>query len=236
MKKVILRVRPTAFSLIELVVVIAIIAIIASFTVPAANSVLRGSSMTQASQMLTDQISLARQLALGKNRAIEVRFYQFGDPESPGETVADPNKGRYRSMQLFEVVESGVAVPIDKIQRLPSTVVMNMSAELSTLIGGPGQTPLSPTGRDPELPRGVKNSYKYVSFRFNQDGSTNLRGTDVTDPDRKLLWFLTIHNDAPPNYDKITELKDSRGERIDFFTIQIDPVSGATKGYRPTAG
>ena len=83
----------SAFSLIELVVVIAIIAIIATFTVPAATTILKGSAMTQASQTLTDQISFARQRALSRNLAVEVRFYQYADPEAPGETASDPTTG-----------------------------------------------------------------------------------------------------------------------------------------------
>lgn len=211
----------TAFSLIELVVVIAIIALIATFTVPAATSILRGSAMTQAQQMLTDQISLARQFALSKNRSVEVRFYQLADPEQPGETAINPSTGQFRALQIFEIVESGVGVPIDKVQRMPSTVIMNQTNQLSSIIGAAGQMPAKdPTNKDPELPRGVGKNYKYVAMRFQPDGSTTLGATGS--------WFLTIHNlsdgatitSPPPN----------------FFTIQIDPVSGSTKGFRPTAG
>ncbi len=190
----------SAFSLIELVVVIAIIAIVASFTVPAATSILRGSAMTQAQQMLTDQISLARQYALSKNRPVEVRFYQIADPEQPGEDATKPETGQFRAMQLFEVVESGVGVPLDKVQQLPSTVIMNPNIDLSTIIKGPNQTIQTPTTKDPELPRGVKRNYKYVALRFQPDGSTTLGATDK--------WFLTIHNlsdgptitQPPPNF------------------------------------
>ena len=105
MKNQPLPARRSAFSLIELVVVIAIIAIIATFTVPAATTILRGSALTQASQTLTDQISFARQRALSRNLAVEVRFYLYADPEAPGETVNTPTTGQYRAIQLFEVVE-----------------------------------------------------------------------------------------------------------------------------------
>lgn len=230
MKKPILAAPRSAFSLIELVVVIAIIAIIATFTVPAATTILRGSAMTQASQMLTDQISLARQMALSRNRAIEVRFYVYADPEAPGEdpkatlNTADPTgggKAQFRGLQLFEIVESGVAVPLDKPQRFPVTVVMN-AGPLSTLIAAATQKPYKVwTSKDPELPRGVSKNYLYTSFRFQQDGSTNLTATGS--------WYLTIHN-------LTDKLATPTTPPPNFFTIQIDPVSGSTKGFRPTAG
>ena len=69
-----------AFSLVELLVVITIIAIIAGFAVPAVTGIMRGSALTQASQLLTDQLSMGRQLALSKNRAVEVRIYKYADP------------------------------------------------------------------------------------------------------------------------------------------------------------
>ena len=212
----------SAFSLIELVVVIAIIAIIATFTVPAATTILKGSAMTQASQTLTDQISFARQRALSRNLAVEVRFYQYADPEAPGETATDPTTGQYRGMQLFEVVESGVAIPIGKPERLPISVVIEPSATFSTLISGTGQTAITPQPNDnnPELPRGVKKSYKYVAFRFQQDGSTNLAPASQ--------WFVTIRN--------LTDKVTGTTPPPNFFTLQIDPVSGAVKGFRPTAG
>ena len=221
MKKPHVSPRRAAFSLIELVVVIAIIAIIATFTVPAATTILRGSALTQASQTLTDQISYARQRALSRNLAVEVRFYQYADPEAPGEKVSDPTTGQYRAMQLFEVVESGVAVPLDKSQRLPISVVIEPNATFSTLISAASQIPAKrPVASDPELPRGVAKNYNYVSFRFQQDGSTNLAPA--------TQWFVTIRN--------LTDKVTGSTPPPNFFTLQIDPVSGAVKGFRPTAG
>ena len=217
MKKHLLPAQRTAFSLIELIVVIAIIAIIATFTVPAATTILRGSAITQASQSLTDQISLARQLALSRNRAVEVRFYQYADPEAPGEMITDQTTWKYRAIQLFEIVESGVAIPLDKPQRLPVSVVIEPNIVFSTLIPA---TPTKPTATDPDLPRGIlKANYRYASFRFLQDGSTNLSASST--------WFVTIRN--------LTDSVVGTKPPANFFTIQIDPVSGAIKGFRPTA-
>ena len=79
-----------AFSLVELLVVMAVIAIVAGFAVPAVTTMLKGSQLTQGSQMVVDQIALARQTALSRNRSVEVRFYKFADPEIPGEDVKKP--------------------------------------------------------------------------------------------------------------------------------------------------
>ncbi|MCE9608934.1 MAG: Verru_Chthon cassette protein D [Chthoniobacter sp.] len=212
-----------AFSLLELLVVILIIAIIARFTVPAVTGIIRGSAITQSSQMLTDQFSLARQQALSRNRAIEVRIYQYADPEVPGEAVATATTWQYRAFQMFEVVESGVAVPLAKMERLAGSVIINPSVTFSTIIAGTGQTAKVPVAtKDPSLPRGVGNNYKYVSFRFLPDGSTSLS------PTYSAGWFLTIHNASDKAAGSVPP--------ANFFTLQLDPVSGSSKSFRPTAG
>ena len=111
--------RLRGFSLVELIVVMVIISIIATFVVPAASTIIRGSQITQAAQMITDQISFARQIALTKNKTIEVRFIKYADPETPGEDVRNPDSGRFRAIQLMEVTEAGIAVPTSKLQVIP---------------------------------------------------------------------------------------------------------------------
>src|SRR5947209_2150985 len=93
-----------AFSLMELVVVISIIAIISVFVAPQAAQILKGSTLTQGSTILTDQIRLAREIAVTKNRKVEVRFYQYADPEMPGESSSDSTTWQYRALQVFEIM------------------------------------------------------------------------------------------------------------------------------------
>jgi uncharacterized protein (TIGR02596 family) len=217
-----------AFSLIELIVVIAIIVLIAGFTVPAATTILRGSALSQASNTIVGQISLARQQALTKNRAVEVRFYRFADPETPGEDVSNPSSGKFRALQLFEVLENGVAVPLDKPQMLPNNVVFAYAEEeggLSSIIDkAKAGTPKRPGTDDraaPRLPRGIDYKYEFVSFRFLQDGSTDLTPTDT--------WYVTLIG-------LTDKLPAPNRPPANFFTVQVDPVSGSTRTFRPTAG
>ena len=208
-----------AFSLLELIAVILIIGIVAAFVTPAASTILRGSQLTQATQVLTDQIVLARQLALTKNCSVEVRFIRFTDPEIPNDLGPDGQPGAYRAIQCFEILDNGAKVPMDKPQLLPQSVVMNSGA-LSSLLNSNPNPPVGPdTQKDPELPRGVKHNYTFVTFRFSPDGSTNLSAIGGA------VWFVTLHN--------LNDTPTGSSPPSNFFTLQIDPVSGTTKSYRP---
>lgn len=227
--------RTRAFSLIELVVVIAVLAILAAFSVPAVTSMLQGSSLTQASQLLVDQVNLARQLALSKNTIIEVRFYRYGDPDTPGEDVTKPEDGQFRAMQLFEVLTNGAAIPAGKFEEFPNSVTLAADREkpdsgISSLLDKGSLKKQEDLGKKdpyhnsiPELPKGIKKQYEFVSFRFMPDGSTTLGPT--------TLWYITMHgvNDRPKSKDGKVAPPDN------FFTLQIDPVTGATKIFRPVA-
>jgi uncharacterized protein (TIGR02596 family) len=227
--------RRAAFSLIELLIVVAIIGVIAGFGVPALQGVLRGSALTTASGQLTDTINLARQHAITKNRIVEVRFYRFGDPEVPGETATDPTTGQFRAFQYFELNDSGTIIPVGKFQRLPDTIIMNPGLKLSSLLGEMPERLIKSSDSgfkkdiNPELPRGVKQNYDFVWFRFLPDGSTDLAPTGKAGGESQGgKYFITIHtlNDR-------TRTQSDTVPPPDFFTWQIEPVSGTSKTFKP---
>lgn len=226
--------RNSGFSLIELMIVIFIIIIIAAFVVPAASTVLRGSQLTQGEQILYDQLSLARQYALSKNHPVEVRFIRYADPETPGEANADgsigaPTNGNYRAIQVFETFDAidtttgdFVRAPLDKPAILPQSIVLDKGT-LSTIIsqvagGNAGPASGTPSSKDPQMPRNVGSKYDFVYFRFMPDGSTNMAQSGTS-------WCVTLHN--------INDVVSGNIPPANFYTIQIDPVSGAMKQYRP---
>jgi uncharacterized protein (TIGR02596 family) len=209
------KAKPLAFTLIEMMVVIAIIAIIAAFVTPVAGSLLKASQLTQAGHLLVGQLSLARQTALSKSLPVEVRLYRFADPEIPGE-----NKAKYRAFQLFEVQANGAILPLGQMSRLPQTVIIDSSEALSSILNQTQRPASKPAASAPRV-AGVEYAYEYVAFRFRPDGSTDLR--EPAEPAKR--WFLTLHgiNDGdarptpPPN----------------FQTVQINPYNGNIRTFRP---
>ncbi|MEI6071369.1 MAG: Verru_Chthon cassette protein D [Verrucomicrobiae bacterium] len=200
-----------AFSLLELLVVIAIIALLTGLLAPAVSSTTRGSQLIRGGDKALAVLSLARQTALTKNQPVEVRFYQYGDPEVPGESASSPASGKFRAIQAFKIDDNGDAKPIGKIETLPTSIIMDSGATLSTLLGT--TTNLSPA---PAIPR-VGTSYNCCAFRFLADGSANLPKTDT--------WFVTFHN--------ILDSDKLGTPPANFITIQIDPANGSMKTWQP---
>jgi len=228
--------RQTAFSLVELLVVVAVIAVIVAFAIPAANSMLRGSQLTQGSQSLGDQVAFARQAAISRNRPVEVRFYRYADLDTPGEKIDRKETWKFRAFQLFEILENSAALPIGQMQRLPNMVVAD-NDRYSTLLRDSLRGPYRDASLDkttPEIPVKygdliVGRQYEYVSFRYLPDGSTDLPPTTSrSDQNNEVSsgdsWYITL-----------VGLNDQQKDinTVNFYTLQIDPVSGSTKSYRP---
>ena len=165
---------PGAFSLIELLVVVAIFSIMVALVIPAFTQVRAAGVLTRGGQVLADQIALARQEASTTNRDIEVRIVDVG--------------GVYRAVQLWIRGEPATR-PIGRIEQLPDGVVFSSNTSLSPLLGA------SPIVSGTAV-FGALGSCPYKGFRIRADGTLDA-GVTLSNN------FLTVQsaNDVtvPPN-------------------------------------
>ena len=199
------------FTLIELLVVLLIISIVMTMTVPQLNSSLRGMQLNQSAELITSEIRLARQMALTKNHTIDVRFYQYADPESGVATQY------FQALQSFDLADDGTAKPIGKMHKLPSSIMIDSSTQLSTLLDASLVKTWSAGDPKLSLP-GIDTNYNAYAFQFRPDGSANLS------VDGKQ-WFLTLHYRI--DGDNLQSLPHN------FAIIQIDPWNGQGRVFRP---
>ncbi|CAN5794350.1 hypothetical protein BH09VER1_BH09VER1_19320 [soil metagenome] len=206
--------RRDAFSLIEMLVVIAIILILAVGLIPAMTSITRAYQLTASTDNLVGGLMLGRQSALTRGAAVQVRLYKLPDynqSETTGALMV------YRGLQCF--VEGDVTVtngtnlttliPITRPIYFKSPVVVLNDAARSTILS------LTNSQADLNLPPYNKN-YQFISFRFKPNGQTDLADTANT-------LTVVLQNDALVN----------GGFPLNFRTVRIGSPSGIVQSYRP---
>lgn len=176
--------KKRAFSLVELLVVVAIIATLSVLAVPAITSVTKGTALTRATQVVADQFTLARQEATGKNRDVQVRFiWKSGQPDG------------WRGVQLWAASPNDVTDyrPVGRITWLPDGTLISGVSTMSPLMAAPTMpvTNAAFPGR---------GSTRYCGFRFRAGGGTDLSFNTISN-------FVTVVYDhdatastAPANY------------------------------------
>ena len=208
-----------AFTLVELIAVMAIIVILIGIVAPPVVSSLGGSQLTQATQQVMGQFASARQTALSKNRPVEVRLYKYIDAGSA--------TAQYRAYQALVFNEDGTYSPSDRVQKLPPSIIINNTSSLTSFIGAGNQTggTSSLTETTPATGNTLPNlpaSYTYIAFQFRPDGSTSLIGYTSADPNNPKLWYLTL-----------CDQKSTAVPPTNYSTVEIDPANGDVRLYRP---
>ncbi len=205
-----MSIQRRAFSLVELLIVISIILVLATLALPAFNNFGRANTLSACGQSLVDTLSLARQTALTRSRPVQVRFYKLPDIL---QASGDPSD--YRGIQLFLVDGSGTNA-LTKVIYFDSPIVISPVVATTSLWDGTNCLEVAPGADDAKLP-GVGASYRFRTFSFRADGSTDLP-LDGS-------WFLTLC--AKQDY-----IKSPGGLPANFVTVQIDPQSGRTKTFQ----
>jgi len=143
------RTARSAFTLIEMLVVIAIIGVVSTMALTSISGVQRGTAMTTGASALLDYLTIARQTAMTLNQPIEVWF-------CPGATND--------SLLLYKT-ENGALNAVEPELKLNQWVMLSPNAEWSSVLTEGFSGPQRP---DP------KRSNSCYSFRFMPDGSTDL--------------------------------------------------------------
>ena len=140
----------TAFSLLELLIVIAIIGGLSTLTITSISGIQRGTAMSSSASQLLDYLATGRQAATTLNQPVRVWF-------CPGATND--------SMLLYRTDTTNAIAPELKLnERVVISSNSSCSSVLTTAVSGTTQP-------DP------KRGNSCYSFRFMPDGSTDLAGS-----------------------------------------------------------
>jgi len=213
----------SAFSLIEMMIVLGVVALLLAFAAPNLFSLITANTLTGEGTVLLNQLTLGQQQALSRSADVEVRFFQMADESAAQATAA------YRGYQLYQYNAEGEMEPITQLFRIRTPVAIHDG--LSTLlvpvqvseddkrygfIAPHSGRALAPTGSG-----GTLRETDYVAFRFRPDGSTDLPFRVVGSSD---TWYITLVQGEGALQTRNPD---------NFVCLQVNPYNGQVTQYRP---
>lgn len=192
--------------MIELLVVIAVAAILLTLTVTGFNNILGSSRMDQAGRMVVDEINLARQTAAARNENVELRFIR--KPRTDG-SASDV----YWQVQagVLSKTDSTVFSPLKAPSSLPTGVALETDSSLSPLLAAGSEV------------SSTSPAYNYRAMTFRPTGELEPVGS--LQLNQLPAWSFTIVSER--------QLGQPLEEMSDFITVQLDPLTGRPRVYRP---
>lgn len=195
-----------AFTLVELVVVLAIAGLLFAFGTPYAFSAMQAASLTSVGDTVMQKISQAQQRAITENRVTALQFYFY---EKEGISAC-------HAVQLVSVDPATNAVSaLEEPVYWSDGRVLVLNGPLSPLFASIPAADAGAATQEPFI--GLEATVRRV--RFYPGG-----GTSLTTPLRQS--YLTLVN-SNKFQEGMTEPPSN------YYTIQIDPVAGRSRSYRP---
>jgi uncharacterized protein (TIGR02596 family) len=210
----------SAFTLVELLVVITVISILLAFAAPALFNGLGASRLTGAGDTVMSALSEAQQTAFAQNVAVEVQFYSY-----PDIMEAQP---AFRALRMFRVtnppgIVADTVKSLGEIIKFPSGIIIATDGTLSPMLA------------DSTLPDTSENSgmtgATYCAIRFLPDGTC--RKVTATSAGLAALTLLDLQESFLTVVEDDGKTYNSQQLPTNFYTIQTDPVTGKSRSYRP---
>lgn len=211
------KARHRGFSLVEMLVVLSVIALVTAATAPTFFSMMKANRLSAAGEDIVNRISLAQQMAVSRNQEVDLRFYAYEDPETPGSSAL------YRSMLVVAPTADPNAPPavagqapaakiLSEISFIKNGIVVADTATLSPIFSE--QSRVSNPDNEQIIKSGTAN---YKTLKFFPDGSCDVG---------------SVQNQA---YFTVVEERDIKGQDIpkNFFAIQIDRYTSRVITHRP---
>ncbi|WP_395736856.1 Verru_Chthon cassette protein D [Prosthecobacter sp.] len=196
-----------AFSLVEMIVVVAIVTMLFAVAAPYTFSVIQSASLSSAGDTLMQKISQAQQRASSENRPIGLDFFYY-------------NQDEIKACHAIQLVSydaaSNVATPLEPPVYWSEGRVVLLEGALSPMFSTNVQ-PIN-TGLAAQEPF-KKLGATFYRVVFYPDGSTSLKIPLRT-------AYLTLV--GVKNYKQ-----DLATAPANYYTVQIDPVTGRGHSYRP---
>lgn len=209
-----------AFSLVELLAVIALVGIILGFVVPALSGMGRGTSLVTAGNMVNNMAGLARQHAMSRNTltALLVLANQGTDADYRAVSVLEYKPGTgWSQLGGWEMLPVGITVDAGDTQ------------ECSFLLRSP-------------------NPFPFLSATNQDNPPVTFQSLPIRSPDGYAARIFTpgggLQNPAAPSQIRLVEgrveggairytNRNDAGKPANYFDIAIVGATGATKTSRP---
>lgn len=195
------------FTLIEILVVVVLVGLIFTFATPYTLSAIQAASLTSAGDTLMQKLSHAQQMAVTENRPIGVDFYFYDK---------DGVKGCHAVQMITYDMTTNQSKPLGNPNYWSEGRVILVEGALTPLFAGTFNATDAGTVTTPPF---ADKEATFKRILFYPNGTTSLRV-----PLRNAYMTLVSSN----NYRE--ELEEAPRN---YYTVQIDPVTGRTRSYRP---
>lgn len=198
---------PAGFSLVELVIVIAIVTMLIAVATPYTLAAMQSANLTSAGDTLMQKLAMAQQRSLTENRPVGLDFYYY---------TVDNVKGCHAIQMISYNPATNQATQLEPPVYWTKQSVVLVEGALSPMFStNQTATSTGPAAQNPFQSLGA-TFYRVI---FYPNGTTSLR-VPLRTAYLTLIPTKSYKPDistAPPNY----------------YTVQIDPVTGRGHSYRP---